>query len=55
MLCRRGRTECADYSTRFDYLDDFTVLVGEEEARFVVHTKITCETSDFFRVIRDGS
>ncbi|KAK5164055.1 uncharacterized protein LTR77_010146 [Saxophila tyrrhenica] len=40
--------------TKFDYFEDVVVLVGKEEARFVVHKAIVCRTSDFFRAACHG-
>lgn len=38
----------ANISTRMDFGDDITVLVGPEEIKFNLHTKIITQTSKFF-------
>ncbi len=44
----------ADRSSRIKYQDTITVLVGEDEAKFILHQAVVCETSDFFRAMFDG-
>ncbi|KAK5164052.1 uncharacterized protein LTR77_010143 [Saxophila tyrrhenica] len=41
--------------TKLDFVDTITVLVGANEARFMLHKNVVCATSDFFRAACDGN
>lgn len=39
----------ADFELRYCFDDDFTVLVGQDEVRFVIHEDVFRDQSEFFR------